>query len=113
MSVTIHVKLKRETDKAILVEHDGADIWLPKSQIDSPVRGPVGTLQDIDISDWIAEQKDLTTSAVERYLVEPLLSTSWVVKDTSTNPVHVMCTCGSVRDANIICASLEMTKNKL
>jgi len=115
MSVTIHVKLKRETDKAILVEHDGTDIWLPKSQIDSQVHGPVGTVQDIDISDWIAEQKDLTTSAVERYVVEPgpHPPTYWAVKDMQANPIHVMCQCGNSRDANIICASLEMTKNKL
>lgn len=112
MSVTIQVTVRRHTEKAIMVEHNGEDIWLPKSQIESRIP-EAGASGDLDISDWIAEQKNLTMDAIERYVVEPLLSTSWVVKDTNTNPVHVMCTCGSVRDANIIAASLELTKNKL
>jgi hypothetical protein len=119
MSVTINVKLKRETDKAILVEYDGEDIWLPKSQLESIVNGPIGMVQDIDISDWIAEQKDITMSASERYIVEPSnIATvgggpiNYAVKDTSINPVHIMCICAAQRDADIIAASLEMTKNK-
>jgi len=114
MSVTISVTFRRETDKAILVEHGGTDIWLPKSQVESTVYGPIGSTADIDITDWIAEQKDLTTSAVERYVVEQSLNApDWAVKDTNTNPVRIMCLCSNPRDANIICASLEMTKNKL
>jgi hypothetical protein len=116
MSVTIHVKIMRHTEKAVMVEHDGEPIWLPKSQIESVI--PLVNVDcDMDISDWIADQKNLTASAVERYAVEQLAITSstptWAVKDMNANPIHVMCTCGNARDANIIAASLEMTKNKL
>ena len=116
MTVTINVILKRETDKAILVEHNGEDIWLPKSQLECIVEGLTGTVQDIDISDWIAEQKNITMSDSERYIAEASPGpgpANWVVKDTSTNPVRIMCSCAAQRDAEIIAASLEMTKRKL
>ena len=58
------VKVKRATDKAILVEIDGEEHWIPKSHVhddsevwdDAPdARGP-GRLV---VSQWIAEQKGI------------------------------------------------------
>lgn len=51
---------KKETEKALLVDIDGEEHWLPKSQIhdDSEVyaEGGEGVLV---ITEWIAEQKGL------------------------------------------------------
>lgn len=51
---------KRETDAALLCEIEGAEYWIPKSQIsdDSDVNGEddEGTLV---ITEWIAKQKGL------------------------------------------------------
>lgn len=55
-----NISVQKETDNAILVEIDGNDVWIPKSQInaDSQVNGEgdVGTLV---ISEWIATKKNL------------------------------------------------------
>ena len=49
-----------ETEKAILVEIEGEEYWMPKSQIDDDSevykKGQEGTLV---ITRWIAEQKGL------------------------------------------------------
>ncbi len=56
------VVCKKETDAALLCEIDGADYWIPKSQIadDSEVfddgNNATGRLV---ISEWIAKQKGL------------------------------------------------------
>lgn len=54
------VEVKKETDKAILCDIEGEEIWIPKSQIsdDSEVyeEDTSGTLI---ISRWLAKEKDL------------------------------------------------------
>jgi len=55
-----NVICKAETDKAILVEIEGEEVWIPQSQVDDDshvwAKGDEGLLI---ISDWIAEQKGL------------------------------------------------------
>lgn len=51
-------EIKKETEKAFLCLIDGAEIWLPKSQIISEhVEGDVEVT--MEITRWIAEQKEL------------------------------------------------------
>jgi len=52
----------KETDKALLIEYEGDEFWIPKSQIvdgDSEVdsEGDIGVLA---ITQWIAEEKGLS-----------------------------------------------------
>jgi hypothetical protein len=61
MSVKIEdARCIRATEKAILVEIDGDQHWIPQSQVDADSEvwkeGDEGTLV---VSDWIAEQKGL------------------------------------------------------
>ena len=53
-----HCEVKRETEKALLVEIRGEEFWVPKSQVDDtyPEVGDVGT---IGLTDWIAAAKNL------------------------------------------------------
>ncbi len=50
----------RETDKALLVQVDGLEVWIPKSQLrdgtELKERGDVGLLV---IPEWLAEEKGL------------------------------------------------------
>ena len=46
-------ELKHETDSAVLVEIDGEDIWIPKSQITTM------SDFDLDIPEWLAIEKGL------------------------------------------------------
>lgn len=50
----------RETDDAILVEVDGEEHWLPKSQIDY-TEGVLFPGEEIDVEspEWLAEQRGL------------------------------------------------------
>ncbi len=54
-----NVTCLKETDKALLVEHEGVETWVPKSQVhdDSEVyqEGQAGTLV---VSLWLAEEKN-------------------------------------------------------
>lgn len=56
-------RLKAKTEKAILVEVDGEDIWFPLSQVhdDSELHGEseVGEDGDLVVTEWIAKQKNL------------------------------------------------------
>jgi hypothetical protein len=61
MKVTIDdVICKAETDRAILVEIEGDDFWIPQSQVDDDSevwrKGDEGTLV---ITEWIAKQKGI------------------------------------------------------
>ena len=60
MSVELVAKAIKSTDKAVLIETEGEEFWIPQSQIedDSEVweEGDEGTLV---ITDWIAEKKGL------------------------------------------------------
>ena len=49
----------RETDKAILAKIDDEEIWIPKSQITYNANQDPDTPQEIEMSEWIAEQKGL------------------------------------------------------
>lgn len=51
------VKLIHETEKAILVEYDDQEIWLPKSQLD-------------DFDEFVYQEKDIITIEVADWLVE-------------------------------------------
>ena len=63
MSDWVHledVEILKETEKAFLVDLDGEEYWLPKSQIldaDEYREGDEGTLS---ISAWIAREKGLS-----------------------------------------------------
>ncbi len=58
---TDEVIVKKTTPKALLVEIDGEEYWLPKSQLgkatDVENEGDIGT---IEIPKWLAEEKGLT-----------------------------------------------------
>jgi len=56
-SVLITAEIIRETDLAILIHHNGEEIWLPKSQIDYD--GDVGDEADIEIPEWLADEKGI------------------------------------------------------
>lgn len=47
----------QETEDAILLEVDGDDIWLPKSQIEYD--GERGDYMEVEVPDWLCEQKGL------------------------------------------------------
>jgi chemotaxis protein histidine kinase CheA len=50
----------KATDKAILIEHDGEEYWLPLSQVAETHRlheGDIGTT--VGISEWIAQKKGI------------------------------------------------------
>jgi hypothetical protein len=53
-------RIKKITDKAMLVELDGDDHWLPLSQVSEPETFEEGD-EDVTVSitEWIAEQKGL------------------------------------------------------
>ena len=55
-------RIKRITDKAMLVEIDGEDVWLPLSQVDNPSRFDEHD-EDITVSitSWLANEKGLET----------------------------------------------------
>lgn len=56
-------KIVRRTDKAILIKYDGAEYWIPDSQMDDPEAyrsfkdGEDGIT--IGISEWIANEKGI------------------------------------------------------
>jgi len=60
-TVEIEAYCLHATDAALLVEVDGEEIWIPKSQIDlsvSEVTG-VGDRGTLVITRWIAQKKNL------------------------------------------------------
>lgn len=62
MTVTIRDALvKVKTQKAILVDVDGEDYWIPLSQVDEESEVfEKGDQGDLIITEWIAQQKGLT-----------------------------------------------------
>jgi hypothetical protein len=57
VEVTVYIVRDRKQDKAILVEHSGLEIWLPKSQIEYDFsEGETGELL---LPEWLAIEKDL------------------------------------------------------
>lgn len=55
-------RIVRETDAAFLIEHDGEEHWIPKSQIADPDTYEAGD-EDVTVSvtEWIAKQKGIET----------------------------------------------------
>lgn len=54
-------EIKRETNKAFLLVIDGEEHWIPKSQIADPDEYEVGDKNlTVSVSEWIAEQKELS-----------------------------------------------------
>ncbi len=59
-ATTFDAEFISETDLAILVDIDGDEVWLPKSQIEmSDGSLDAGDLIEIDVPDWLAEEKGL------------------------------------------------------
>lgn len=59
-SVEFEAKCIRETEFALLVEIDGEEVWMPKSQIqdESEVTEP-GDEGALVVTEWIAREKNL------------------------------------------------------
>jgi len=54
------VVVKAETTSALLVEVDGEEVWMPKSQIDDDSEVyKAGTSGKLVVTEWIATQKKL------------------------------------------------------
>ncbi len=53
------VEILRETGKALMVEVEGEEIWLPISQVKPDPEHEVGYVGEISITEWIAEQKGI------------------------------------------------------
>lgn len=54
------VTVEQETEKALLCNIEGEEIWIPKSQIDDDSEVyEMGTTGDLVVSRWIATQKGL------------------------------------------------------
>lgn len=49
--------LLKETEEAILLDVDGDEVWLPKSQIEFD--GERGDYIEVEVPDWLSEQKGL------------------------------------------------------
>ena len=54
-------EIQHFTDKAVLVEYEGDEVWIPLSQVDSEkvLEHTVGDIVDIDIPEWLAIKKGL------------------------------------------------------
>ena len=59
--IWISVTIKRETEKALFVEHGvGPDAWVPKSQIlDYSDDYRIGDTIEIELPEWLATEKDM------------------------------------------------------
>lgn len=118
MSVSISGKLKRVSARALLIDlENGEDAqWLPISQIEDGADGlsedSIGQIIELEISDWIARQKNIRPVNLERYEVR---------NDNAHAPNTVldtldqssMCQCPDVRRANMIAAALNLTQGKV
>ena len=53
------VKLLRETDAAIHVDHGAGKCWLPKSQLDYTTGdADEGDIIEVEMPQWLAEEKE-------------------------------------------------------
>ncbi len=56
----VHGSIKRETDKALLIEFDnGAEIWIPKSKIHSGFDNTKNLMQNFSIDSWILSKNKI------------------------------------------------------
>lgn len=52
--------VKRVTEKALLIEYDGEEVWLPLSQVSEGEKYEEGDEEvTVSITEWIAKQKNL------------------------------------------------------
>lgn len=123
MSVSISGKLKRVSARALLIDlENGEDAqWLPFSQIDDCdadtfSSDDIGQTVELEISDWIARQKNIRPVNLERYEAVANLQdwcypaqTAFSVMDGST----VLCRCEDRRTAVMIAAALNLTQGKV
>lgn len=122
MSVSISGKLKRVSARALLIDlENGEDAqWIPISQIedfdaDTFSGDDVGQTVELEISDWIARQKNIRTVNLERYIITDTINdstypaASYVVMDAN----EIMCHCRDRRKANMIAAALNLTQGKV
>jgi hypothetical protein len=59
----INGSIKRETDKALLIQFDnGAEIWIPKSKIHSGFNNTKNILQKFSIDSWILSKNKIIVS---------------------------------------------------
>ena len=57
-TVDIECTVKRETDKALLIDHGGeSEVWMPKSQIKNVAKN--GRTVTLTVTEWIANEKGL------------------------------------------------------
>lgn len=57
--VEVSVVIKRETEKAYLVNHGvSEEVWIPKSQIDDYTEEN-GAITSVFIPEWLAEEKGM------------------------------------------------------
>lgn len=59
--VEIEAEIKHQTRKAFLVEHNGEEVWLPKSQVKNRIRR--GGSMHFTITSWLAGVKGLPYDA--------------------------------------------------
>lgn len=57
--IEIAVTVKAQTEKALLVETDKGEAWVPVSQITDYCEDNAGNITDIFISEWLATEKGL------------------------------------------------------
>jgi len=56
--MTIEVLIKCETDRAVLIDFEDEDIWLPLSQIE--IEADVdGEVRQIEMPTWLAREKQI------------------------------------------------------
>lgn len=51
--------VKSETDKAMLLETDVGEVWIPKSQMKARRTNNVGQIERLEIPRWLADGKGL------------------------------------------------------
>lgn len=57
-TVDIECQVKRETEKALLIDHGGEqEVWMPKSQIKNVAKN--GRTVTLTVTEWIANEKGL------------------------------------------------------
>ncbi len=57
-TVDLEVVIKRETDKAYLIDHGGEEeVWMPKSQVRAVEKK--GRTATLTVTEWIANEKGL------------------------------------------------------
>lgn len=121
MSVSISGKLKRVSARALLIDlENGEDAqWIPISQIEDGAddlnEQSIGTTVELEISDWIARQKNIRPVNLERFQVGQTTAdaTERIVYDSETTINRLMCTCPNAQLANMIAAALNLTQGKV